>query len=596
MSLFLKITFSLISLCLFAVFVFAQKSEQKKVSSQPAKGKNQAILSRENKDEGKIKIELAERHQQALWTLRAIESEAKKLDGTIMKVKIMSEAANTLWEYDKPRARRLFTEAFDTIGSVKLDPNKDQRIRMATTMGARGPLGDLRSDILQIITQRDPKLAEKLRNTIEESQKDNNEGRQNKPSEKETLAWEMAVALAKTQPEQTTSFVHAHLQNGVNEMLGDALISIRRENPQLADQLFGDALKIARVQNTSLDALAVLAEYVLPTEQEAFYGRNPAANETRKTVISNFLGYVVERLARQAALGNPITDQARETQNEYKMLQALLPSFEILMPDKSIAVRDRMMALRIALASQQSEATQSSRQEPTVDDLVREAENTTEGRKRDIRFVRASMAALHQGDLERAISIVEKMGDTEERSIQLSLVLYQVSLKTLDKGEIEEAHRLAQRIEFLPQRVIVFIRIVDKLRASKKLDQARDTLEEIWRWTNKANDSPQKAKALLTLTATMTKQDVQRGFEFLQSTVRTIDQTDFTLPETKGKQTRVLQITLDMLDFRESFLPLARIDFERSSQIAQSFANKEASLFAQLIVCQQGLLPSKEGQ
>jgi len=199
------------------------------------------------------------------------------------------------------------------------------------------------------------------------------------------------------------------------------------------------------------------------------------------------------------------------------------------------------------------------------------------------------MIAMRQGDLEQAISIAERISDLEERSIQVSLLAYQASLKTLEQGVTDEAYRLARRIEFLPQRVMAFNMLANKLRASKEADRARAILEEIWEWTNKNANSPQKAKALLTLTTAMTHYDAERSFEFLSSAVKTISSIDFSSPEANGTSSRVAQVTLDMLDLDAVFSTLARINFDRALQAAQSLKSIEASLLAQTIVGQQAL-------
>jgi hypothetical protein len=144
--------------------------------------------------------------------------------------------------------------------------------------------------------------------------------------------------------------------------------------------------------------------------------------------------------------------------------------------------------------------------------------------------------------------------------------------------------------------VVAFTTMANKLRANKEMERARAVLEEIWEWTNKAANNPQKAKALLTLTTIMSSYDSVRAFDFLQSAVKTISSTNFTPPEVNKKPSRVAQVTLDMLDFASVFSPLARVDFDRTMQAAQSLTPEEASLLAQAILCQQALASDRRLQ
>jgi hypothetical protein len=385
--------------------------------------------------------------------------------------------------------------------------------------------------------------------------------------------------------------VRAQLRRGVQEALGEALLSIRLENRQLADQLFGEALAAARANLTAPDSLETLAVYVLPDE-DASHDRTPAAataaTATQAQGLRHFLGYASERLAAQSASGQAISHEGASAQHEYRTLQALLPLFEQHAPDKAPLVRDRMASLAAAMSPRQAN-TVAAREPEDLTELLRRAEAIIGSRRRDARLMQVSMIAARQGDVEQAISIAERISDLEERGIQVSLLAYQALLKALDKAEIEEAYRWARRIEFLPQRVAAAVRLANKLRARREDDRARAVLEDVWEGVGKAPASPLKAKALLNLTAAMTPYDAERGFTFLLSAVKAISGTDFSPPEAGGSPSRVAQVTLDTLDFGAVFSPLSRVDFDRAMHAAQSLTPVEASLLAQVIVCRQAL-------
>lgn len=204
------------------------------------------------KDARKEKAELSNEQLQALWLLENIGERANKLEGSILKVRVIAKVADSLWQVNESQARRLFKEAFDAVDSIKLNASKDQRMRMAAASGGPGPLGNLRREVLRIIAARDFKLAEGLRESIKESRPDVNTEGSSEPSEKEELAWDIAVASAKLQPERTAQFVRAQLRKGINEELGWALVGIRRNNQQLAEQLFSESLAVARLNLTAL--------------------------------------------------------------------------------------------------------------------------------------------------------------------------------------------------------------------------------------------------------------------------------------------------------------------------------------------------------
>lgn len=589
-NILLKITFNLLFLCLLNPFTIAQKSVSGKVSSPPSENKKLPPSKDEEKAESMHKLKIAERHQQSLLMLKAIAAEAQKLDDGIMKVKTLSQAADTLWEDDQTQARRLFTDAFASIELINSDKSKGLGKQMPN--GDFGKVFQLRYGLLQLIARHDAKLAQELRNTLEDPSKDESKSSKTNPpsqkdpnappSEKEMLDWSLAIASAKTQPEQTVRFVNGYLPNGISRMLANGLIGIRRQNPSLADQLFTNAVQVARISPSAIRDINTLAGYILRDHHTS-----TDEERTRKAVVS-FLGCVVEAIARQAAAGPPLTTQARENQEEYSTLQGLLPFFKLAMPDKIPIIEDRMIALRTSFDVTQNKATR------TADDWVQASENLSGGIERDRALMEASRAALREGDVDRAISLAEKIDNEEVRSLQHAVALKTASLKSLDTGNIDEAHRLARGIEFMPLRAETFHKITDKLRDKKEFERAQEILKEIWVWTNKVEDSPDKAQALLLLTAMMAKHDTEKGFEFLRSTVKTIDQIDFSLPAITSKIFKMNPFTIDMLDFNGPFSLLSRIDFERTVGIARTFNNKEISLLTQVIACQQGLLSTSK--
>ena len=206
--------------------------------------------------------------------------------------------------------------------------------------------------------------------------------------------------------------------------------------------------------------------------------------------------------------------------------------------------------------------------------------------------MQVSMLAARQGELEQALSIAEKISDLADRSIQVSLISYQASLKLLKNGELEDAYRYARRIEFLPQRIAAFNVLANKLRTSKEDARARVILEEISQWTEKTDNTPQKARALLTLVIEMAQFDAERSFALLASAIKTINSVDFSSPQAT-EPSRVLQVTLDMLDLQTVFERVTQMNMDRALQAAQSLTHREASLLAQAIVCSQILATNR---
>jgi hypothetical protein len=557
----------------------AQEHKGEKPRSQKPKPKEpDAVLSPEE--------------QAALVHLESVGKRARGLGDGILKVTILTKVADALWEYDEVRARRLFVAAFEAVGAVKLDAGQDQRAAMAERGGGgHDPLFPLRSSVLQAAARRDFKLAEELRGVYEKeaaAEADSRRERQSRRGEQSQLFLDMAVALARTEPARAARLVRAYVQSRVDERLAVALLRMREENSSLSDQLFGEALAASAARLTPPGDIRNLAVYVLPTEEDAFLGRDPAADPARAAGARQFLDYVYAALS---APGSPEMPDERLARREFYALRDLLPLFARLQPSRAAFVRERMAALRGPASTPADASAEPAR--PSVEDLIEKAESTVGTRQRTIAFMRASSAAMAQGDLEKALAAAGKIEDAHERKIQTSIILYQAATKELREGDAERARQYARGIEFVPQRTAAFQRAAQKSWSEKEPEQARALLEEVWEWLGKAGEGPQKVDAMLEVTATMAQYDKERGFDFLEATARALNDTDFSYkPPARDALSVEVHVALDMLDLESVFVTAARADSERAFLIAQSLTKPEASLLAQAVVCRQ-VLPSR---
>jgi hypothetical protein len=588
-----KLAGSLALTILFCIGTNGQRSSNRRLppaqQGRPEKtGSRQGGAQEETRD-----LLLARRFAQG--RLENVGDRAKSLDDSIMKVKVLGRVADAMWSFDETRARQFFMLAFKAIDGIRLDAKEDQRIAITERRGGGfGPLFHLRDSILQLVARHDFKLADDLRKSSEVDA--NQDGKKNPAyrDEQKHIYLDMAVALAETQPERAARLIRGSFGNEIDPSLVYALLRMRGTSHVLADQLFKEAIGLASLHQMLPSELEALALYVLPNEEDLFFGNDPLNDVTRVPIVRRFLEYVysgssglVRTIEVSAAKGNG--SEHEEAEEAYHTLEGLLPMFERLQPAQANYVREEMGVLLGFMTPQDSNRATSSPKE-TVEDLVRKAESAVGERRRTIGFIRASAAALNEGDIDRALAIAERIDDLHERKVQTSLILYQSAMRQLRQGKLEAGYNYGRRIEFLPQRVIIFNRMAEKLWKEKEPDKARSMLEELWDWLEKADNNPQKANAMLKVTATMAQHDKERGFELLRSTAKTLNSTDFSF---KGFDQNAISVELhiapDMLDLDSSFIALTGSDPERVQAIAQSLTKPELSLLAQAIVCQQVL-------
>lgn len=527
--------------------------------------------------------------------LEAIGRRAQTLDASILKVKILTKAGDGLWKHDESEARQLLLVAFQTVDSIKLNPKEDQRAALAEKhTGTTDPLFHLRSYVLQLIARHDSRLAEKLRKSLEKNSNDPNK----KPDatnqeEQKHLSLNIALALAATQPERSAAIVRQLLKDGLDDSLILTLVAMRPVNQKLADQLFGVAMQTAQQHGMGPNEFLTLSIYVLPTEQDSFLRNDPFAEPTRALVTRAFLDYLHEGSSQTFAPDNFVT-KGNEIDHglaarSYYALQKLIPVFERLQPQRAAYIREQSRSL-LGLMSPRETTKAEKAPQLSSDELLRQAESTVGEKRRTLRFMRASAAALSEGDIDKAVAIAERIDDLRERKIQTSLILYQAASRQLREANIERAVQYAKRIEFIPQRVSIDRKIAQKLWEGKQPERALAILEDLCESLGKADNTASKADAMFAVTATMVEYDRGRGFAFLEGAISALNKTDFSFRPPPSDQISVeLQVAPDMLDLETPFSVLAQEDFERTYALAGLLTRTELSLLAQAQVCQQML-------
>ena len=528
--------------------------------------------------------------------LESVGERAKSLDNSILKVRVLAKVADVLWAENSSRARALFRTAFESIGSIELTAAQDQRVALAQARNGKfGPLFHLRSHVLQLVARHDQALAKELLGSFDDASKMDERNKVNNLSKEELtdISEDVAIASAKTQPERAAQLFRSLLTRKIDHSLVFLLVRIRRENPDLADTLFKEALTMAGQHGLVPAELESLSVYVLPTEEDLFYGNDVLADRSRHAAIAGFLDYVYAG-STQLGSATAFTSSSQEidrplAKRVYDTLTRILPLFARLQPQRASVVNEQMRRLLGFMESDDAlRVDKSSRK--TVDDLLHDAESSVGDKRRTLAFLRASSAALADGDVDRAISIAERIDDPYERQIQASLIRYQTSMKMLRDGKVEKAYEYAKAVEFLPQRVLLFDRLTQKFRKDNDPNRAREALEDIWNWLLKAPNTPQKVDAMLTITLTMARQDVQRAFEFIESTVKTLNSTDFSyIPPDPHRISVELAISPDMLPLEPVFAALAKSDVERAYGVAETLSSLPLSLLAQTTIFEQVL-------
>jgi hypothetical protein len=206
--------------------------------------------------------------RRALAMLESVLQASAGFDDPALKSKIQSEAADLLWRFDQPRARRLYEESYHAIDGIK--PANNLRISSDSLPGFKARL---RGDLLNALSQHDREFADNLVKSSADRKAGEKQPAVNPTRcvgcgfqiESVTQTFRLAMDAAPTDPQRAVQLAKDGLNRSINSIIYSVLQVLRRRNPELADDLFIAAVASARQHTIYLsDSANALAPYIFP--------------------------------------------------------------------------------------------------------------------------------------------------------------------------------------------------------------------------------------------------------------------------------------------------------------------------------------------
>jgi hypothetical protein len=568
------------------------------VREKEAKGAPPNQTSVEQKIKTQDTMSLNERR--AVVLLITLFDKAKELEDAEIKVWAETQIADALWEYDAERARQQFIEAFRTVDMLK-DPEQKGQAGVASLL--QSSKFGLQREILRMVWHRDSALAESLLQSINEGK---SQGAKGGSIEQAAQHMFLAAEVAKSNTERASQMAAEIIKGGIDPTIGRLLTQIKQRDPVLANKVFAQALAAAQTRPAAaIDNIGNLIGFVLPTEQEYMLG-NTAPTPERRAAIELFLNFAYNSLLQKVALEiqardrlSKPADQARQ-RDEFFVLGETLALFDQYRPEQGGELRARLSSVMARVPPRKPSGPGIPPQD--IEELLDRAKSQGNPVQKDRLYIQAAMQAAREGDVDRALSIVNRIDNREDRFSVESVIRFQAAHKALEKEGPDAAYKYAKDIGFIPQRVGAYRRIAQALLEKKDTARASELLNELEQWIGKADAGPDKAMGLLAIAGLAAGFDQPRGFEVMHSAVKALNAARFDLPQGHegGAIVKRTPSTLKRVDFRPAFPQLAKADFDRALLLAQSLERKELTVLAQVAVC-QGVLgnpptPAEKGE
>ncbi len=534
--------------------------------------------------------------------LQQVADDARSIEKASARVRTTTRIADLLWTHDQPKARALFTEAYD-VAAEDFTQNGVSARREGRGLVVMNP--DLRFVVIGEIAKRDTAWARRLADQAAEASKRESEGASatnNDVFKTNEKMLGLAQSLLETNRAESLSFARASFRYPASFALAQFLYALTRKDQALASQLYREA--VGAYANGTTEDFVYLATYPFGLNREIAqarlnYGYLPPPNfrgdaELQRLFLNTFLPFAENKIK------SPPTET---TPNDYRtnQLYASLISLERLAQSHPAHVA-RITALKNAAgallneqgragAAQYLERQRESDASDRFSRLIEEGERATDPKRRDQAIAFAALQAKSEDEFEKAESLLQKLSDETLRRRLFDFIYFNRTQKAIADNRLDDAMRFAAKVEELDGRAQLNLEIASALL--KTIDdkvRARETLDAVAALALKAQNSTNKARTLLGVAHLYTKFDTVRAVEVMTEAVKTtnaLTEPDLTSSYVQhgieGETFGFYGIrNVPGFSLENAFRELGNIDFEGALDGAQKLSDK--SLRATAIV------------
>lgn len=481
----------------------------------------------------------------ALEILEQQNAATKTFEDSVQRIAVMIRAADMLWPYRNEEARASFIEAFDLATNDFKEKGDEQR-REGVGLVTNPP--DQRYTVIKAIAKRDLSWAKKLTDEMlkdsesEADEKASKDARQEARTAEKILS--MASSLLPFDKTAALAFAGRSLRYPATLSLPLFLYQLSEVNRAAADQLYRDAL--SAYANAPMERFLYLSSYPFGNDREAVempgytvyevpdgFAPNP---QLQRLLLQTLLRRVQQQIERPVDVAT--SSRVSEPGQMWLALTRLEKQIQQSLPDLASAVEQAKGNI-FAQLPQNSQSrvgqiiSEQNAPKKNFDEQIEAAEKNPNVDRRDQQFVFAIIGASSANeDLERVLSIVDKISDAGVRLQLVNWLYFSRTQRAIKDKQLDVARKLASKVDELDQRGYLYSQIAqESLTQNMDQTQAREMLEEVIAAADKAPATMVTARTLLGVAYLYTKVDMSRAIAVLGEAVKSInriEQPDFS--------------------------------------------------------------------
>jgi hypothetical protein len=544
----------------------------------------------------------------ALEIIRQQIDLTRTIDNSVQRITVLIRAGDLLWPFQQPKSRAAFAEAFDlAVQNFKEKGAPDARDGKLII-----GMPDQRYTVIGAIAKRDNTWAKKLTEQMlkEEQQEAADKPTKNVGGDVRTAERLLTTAMDLLASDDASALIFARtsLRYPPTFYLSTFFYRLTAVNKPAADHFYQEALMA--YARAPIERLLYLSSYPFGNDREA--GETPG-----NTVYQVPPGFtpnpMLQRSFIQALLGRvqtPANDLAVSTSgNRLSEPEQILLALTRLekqvhqsLPDLAPAVQAAKENLFAQLSpNSQQRVSEIARPDTapqrTFDERVEAALKNPNVDLRDQQLTFAITGAKEES-LDHVLNAVDKIADSNIRQPLLDWLYFERTQRAIKDQKLDEARRLAIKVEELDQRAWLYSRIAEEsLKQNPDQTQAREVLDEVVDAAAKAPNTPVTARALLSVAFLYTKIDMSRAIAVMAEAVKRINQIEqpdfsrqFVVRKIEGKAfgTYASFVTPGFTP-ESAFREIGKVDFDGMLNQAANFSDKSLRALTTLAVVEQCL-------
>lgn len=561
--------------------------------------------------------------EQAILSLKTVLLNVESIENIQQKADVITEAADVLWDYDKPLAEesllgfinQSFTDYRDLLNSTEKPTEKETSRLQDLSYAIKKSLNEL--------AKKDIRKSKSLQNSFFEIRQQSLKGRELNDS------FELAAEGFESDEQRTLDLLSAIIQRGIPSRFPKFVSELREKNPAAASLLTQRAIQNLTVNPTYTVPDAILISAIVFNESGILIpSLNDTANPNNFFVFSSFIGNQKKPVDRQQVSaylaaaqnffnlrlnnqGSGFFDSRQNLIRSYflvEKLQSYNQLYKLKNPETLRSISMGLEALmQAAEFSQQTfldvkgyaQRLVASDNPLALDDgtnLLEKAENSKEPKEKLDYLIRGIIRLIESKRFAEAQKEILDVDVAEIREALYTLFNKRVALESIKNKDWDEFEKRTREIAEKDAKAFLYLKALSTFESDKNNNLLPDYLTKAEINIRGISDKTVKASAYVYLTSLLLSLSQTEGLQMLPSTLAAVNeasdyyQNDFEI--TTKIPIRELNFieSLGANSFKTSFSKIAKIhDWDNSQAQVLQLKSEVLKSVAQIVTAQSVL-------